>query len=346
MIKLRGGATSEQIVSSELWDAVNKKNKRLMEDFLSYKKTSDRSSGTIKQYKYMLRIFFAWNCKENDDKFFVDIKKREFIRFFHYAAFELRSSPNRIATVKSALSSLSNYIEDILDDEYPNYKNSVKKIEVASRKPVKEKTILTMPQVKRCLDKLVKDKHYQIACYMALAVASGARRSELLRFKCSYFDPKNIVFGCLYKTPEKIQTKGRGEKGKQLYKYTFVDQFKPYFDMWMIERGYAKIDSEWLFVARKKDNQYIPLNQSSITHWAKVISKYLDCDFYFHSLRHLWCTELKKKNLPDTVIQQLQGWSDPKMINIYSDLEIEDILGDYFDENGIKEIKSAKLTDI
>ena len=259
---------------------------------------------------------------------------------------ELKASPNRIITVRATLSSLSNYIEDILDEEYEGFRNIVSKIETVSKTPVRTKTILTQKQIDTCLNKLVEDGKYQIACYLALAVASGARKSELLRFKCDYFKDENIVFGCMYKTPEEIKTKGRGSRGKMLYKYTFVRQFKPYLDLWMKYRKENNIESEWLFVINR-ENGYGQAEVHNADNWADVIAKYLGCDFYFHSCRHLWTTELKRQNLPDTVIQQLQGWSSLDMVGVYSDISVEETLASFFDENGVKEnIQSAKLTDL
>lgn len=334
------------IISPELWSKVSKQNKNLLDDFLAYKKSSDKSPNTIHQYFQVLRIFFVWNYSNNDNKFFVDIKKRDYVRFFNYLVTDLKSSPNRIITVKSILSSLCNYIENILDDEYPTYKNNVKNIETVAKQPVREKTIIEQKDLERLLKKLIKEKKFQTACYVALAAASGSRKSELLRFKCDYFKPENIVFGCLYKTPEKVVTKGKGSRGKLLYKYTFVNQFKPYFDLWMKEREKLGIDNEYLFVV-KRDGKWEQASIHNANSWARMITQTTGIEFYFHSLRHLWTTELKRKNLPDMVIQQLQGWASADMINVYSDLDIEDVLGNYFDENGVKEdIKVAKLTDI
>lgn len=334
------------IISQEAWEKVNPKNKELLDDFIEYKKSSDKSPNTIYQYFQVLRIFFIWNEANNDNKFYVDIKKREFIRFFNYLITDLNASPNRVITMRAILSSLSNYIEDILDDEYENYRNIVKNIETVAKQTVREKTVLTWEQVEEGLQALVRDGQYQIACYMALAAASGARKAEVLRFKCSYFNEENIVFGSLYKTPEKIATKGRGSRGKLLYKYTFVSQFKPYYDIWMEERKRLGIDNEYLFVVKGK-NGYKQASPHNADVWSRIISKTMNCDFYFHSLRHLWTTELKRKNLPDGVIQKLQGWQSADMVNIYTDLDIEDILGNYFDENGVKEdIKSTSLSDL
>lgn len=334
------------IVTDELWEKVDKENKQLLSDFIDYKRSSDKSPNTLYQYESILKVFFVWNLQNNNNKFFVDMKKREFIRFFNYMVTELKSSPNRIITVRATLSSLSNYIEDILDEEYEDFRNIVCKIETVAKEPIRKKTIMTQEDVNSCLEKLVKDEKYQIACYLALAVASGARKAELLRFKCDYFKDENIVFGCMYKTPEEIKTKGRGSRGKMLYKYTFVKQFKPYFDLWMNYRKENGIESEWLFVV-KRENGYEQAEIHNADRWAEIINRHMNSNsFYAHSCRHFFVTELKRKGLPNEVIQAIVGWNSD-LCSIYSDLPIEETFSMYFDEYGIKDdIKPTKLTDL
>lgn len=337
------------IVEDELWEKVNNENKKLITDFLEYKTSSDKSPSTIKQYESVLRIFFVWNLKNNENKFFVDMKKREFVRFFNYMVMELKSSPNRIINVKATLSSLSNYIETILDDEYEDFRNIVSKIETVAKSTVRKKTIMTQDQVDECLKKLTDEESYQIACFFALAVASGARKAELLRFKTEYFSDDNIVFGSLYKTPEEIKTKGRSSRGKMLIKYVFVKQFKEYFEKWMEFRKENNIDSEWLFVIKRGDN-YEQADIHNANSWAKIITKYLGTDFYAHACRHFYVTSARQSGLPDKIIQKLVGWSKESggaLLELYDDSDVEDTFEEYFDENGIKsDIKVKKLEDM
>lgn len=344
------GKTYNLIVTDELWEQVEQENKDLLNEFIEYKTSTDKSLNTIYQYTSVIKLFFCWNVEHNNNKVFVDIKKREFVKFFSYMTNQLNASPNRLRTVRAILSSFSNFIENILDEDYEGYRNNIKKIETVAIEPVREKTILTQEQVDECLEKLVELGKYQIACFMALACASGARKAELLRFKANYFTKENIVFGCLYKTPEKIATKGRGSRGKMLYKYVFVQQFQRYYDLWMEERKRLGIESEWLFVTRDRENGgYKQAEVSTVGVWAKVISGILGCDFYFHSLRHFLISYLRAKKLPDPVIIELIGWnkeSGGAMISIYDDNEIIDSFADYFDENGIKDVQTTKLSDM
>lgn len=339
--------TYNNLYSEEIWNAVNKDNKTLLQEFIYYKRSSGKAESTTNQYFNMLRLFFIWNKQFNEDKFFKDITKRDLIRYINYMMFDLKSSSNRIRTVRSAISSLGEYMETMSDevDEWEGYRNIALKIEVPKITTVRKKTVLDKEQIDECLNKLVENGYTQTACYMALAAACGARKSELLRFKCEYINEDRIKYG-MYVTPE-IVTKGNGREGKLLEKYVLINQFKPYYDLWMKERKEKGIESEWMFVTVDKNNVAKKADVHIADYWAEIISKYMNCDFYFHSLRHYWTTSLKKQNIPDTVIQVLQGWASVNMVNIYSDIKVDDILGEFFDDNGVKEdIKMGKLNNI
>ena len=321
--------TSEESIAKILPD-----NKKLYEDFLDYLKSIDRSPNTIDQYKHDLQIFFTWNYENNENKKFIDITKREFAKFQSYALNDWGWSSNRIRRVKSVLSSLSNFVEDILDEEqeFAGYRSVVKKIESPVKEEVRDKTVITDEEVQMILDTLVDKKHYQCACVFALAAFGGARKSELLRYKVSYFDDENIMDTAhLYRTPEKIQTKGRGKSGKSLTKYTLLD-FKPYFDLWMKYRKDLGLNSEMLFIKHDGD----VLNESTLNYYAQVITKILGRPFYFHSLRHQLCTRLFKLGLPADIIKEYFGWSSLEMTTIYNDSEASDSFGKYFTSEGIK----------
>ena len=224
------------ITTPELIAQINPENARLVKDYLTYLRSMNRSDTTIEAYKSDLDIFFVWVLLNANNKFFIDITKRDLVSYQNWLINENENSPARVRRLKAVISSLSNYIENILDDEYPNYRSIVKKIENPVNTPVRAKTVLDESDCNNLLNKLVEKKEYQKACMFALAMASGRRKSELVRFKVSYFDESNIVYGSLYRTPEKVKSKGRGKQGKLLHFYVLVKQFKPYFDLWMQER--------------------------------------------------------------------------------------------------------------
>lgn len=337
-----------EITSDEKLKQVNEENLQLENDFLEYLASIDRSKGTIKQYKANLHIFWCWNLEANKNKFFVDLTKREIAKFQSHALNVWKWSPRRIRTVKATISSLSNYIENILDDEYEGYKPIVRKIESPADEAVRTKSVFQQEDLQPVLDKLVENKDYMKACVLALAMYSGKRKAELTRFKASYFDKENLICdGALYKTPEKMQTKGRGQRGKLLDVYVLAKQFQPYLDLWMAERKELGITTDWLF-PKYKDGEWLDehIEISTMDSYAKTFSNMMGKPIYFHSLRHFFTTSLLEQNLPESIVQSIQGWASSDMLRIYDDRSNDSQLEKFFGADGIKQADKASLEDL
>lgn len=320
------------IAHPEILDMCHIQNKFLFDSFLDYLKSTDKANTTIEQYRNDLKIFFCWNYTDNNNKPFIEITKRDYTRFQGKALTDWEWSPKRIRRVKACISSLSNYIENILDEEeeFKNFRSVIKKIESPVNVPVREKTIYTPEELQSVLDMLVSDKKYEIACALALAMYSGRRKSELARFKVSYFDEKNVLFGTLYRTPEKVVTKGRGSKGKLLTLYVLEKEFDPYLKLWLEERERLGITSEWLFPKETNHNEHI--DRYALDRWARLLTKLSNKDFYWHSMRHFATTQFCKSNIPNHIIKQIIGWDSLEMVDLYNDTALDDVLGDYFKE--------------
>lgn len=335
--------TPEEIAS------INPDNLELIEEFIMFFEATDHSEKSVRVTRSNLNIFFVWLMKNRKNKDFCEIKKKDILAYQSYLM-KQGLSPARIRALKSSLSSLSTYIEDMLDEEekWENFRNIINKVKNPVLVPVREKTILNDSQVQKLLDLLVEKKQYQRACALALAWASGSRKSELLRFKVSYIDDSNLKFGgTLYMTPEKIKTKGRGQQGKLVERYVLVGKFKKYFDLWMEERERLGVpsDVEWIFVAKENGN-YVQMKESTLDSYAKVFSKLLDCDFYFHCLRHNFTTEMLRSGIPAEVIKELISWSSVDMVSVYDDRPKDEVLGRFFTEEGIKQTETKGLNDL
>ena len=332
------------ITSPELLAQVNPENKELLKDFLDYLRSIQRSDGTIAAYESDISIAWVWCLKYNDNISFIKWTKRQLVRYQNWLLNENQNSPARVRRLKSSLSSLANYIENVLDDEYPDFRNIINKIESPVNQPVREKTVFTEEQVKWLLDELTETKQYDKACAVALAAYSGRRKSELLRFKVSDFsDDRLVCGGSLYKT-RKIKTKGRGTQGKQLECFCLAKQFKPYLDKWLEYREQSGIDSEWLFPSKEDSSKAMLI--STLNSWAKKFTRMLGVDFYWHCLRHYTTTSFIRAGIPDTVIQQYIGWNDLSMVPVYSDIEADEQLAMYFTENGIIIPERKDLSEI
>lgn len=348
--KIKGRSTVyNYITTPEKVKQINPKNMELQKDFLDHLSSLGRAESTIFQYEHNLMVFWMWNLEYNNNKFFVDLKKRELAKFQSHTINEWGWSSKRVRAVKSTLSRLGKYIEDILDDEFVGYKSIILSIESPPDKPVRQKTVFTLTELQRLLDKLVDEGEYMRACALSLAMNSGRRKAELPRFKVSYFDKKNLICdGALYKTPEPIVTKGRGIGGKLLEVYTLAKPFQPYLDLWLEERKRLKIKSDWLFPTYLYGRWYNkPITVSTLDSWADSFSSLLDKHFYWHSLRHFFTTRLSESNIPESVIQDIVGWESIDMVNTYIDTQKDKKFDKYFGgKDGIKNVESATLTEL
>jgi integrase/recombinase len=335
-----------EITSPELLNQVNPDNVRLKQDFIAYLQSVQRSPKTIAGYSNDIDIFWVWNLQNNGNKFFPKISKRDYAAYQHWLINENGNSPARVRRLKSAISSLSNYVENILDDEdeFKDFRSTVRKIENPAMQQVRKKTVWSDEALDKLLDDLLASGQNKKACAVALAMCSGRRKAELCRFKVDDFKDENLVCGgALYKTSEPIQTKGFG-LGKYIYCYTLAKKFKPYFDAWMAERQKLCIECEWLFPAGTTSEQ---MSDTTLNSWANTFSRMTGEDFYWHSLRHYFTTHLAKLGLPDNVIQDIVGWESADMVRVYKDLSAEEQISQYFDENGeIRSDAQKSLADL
>lgn len=333
------------LTTPELLAQVNPDNVRLKKDFLEYLRSTKHSEGTVAGYDNDLDIFFVYVLQNLDNKKFVSVTKRDLVSFQNWLINENGNSPARVRRIKSAISSLSNYIENILDDEeeFRGFRTIVRRIENPALQPVREKTVWENGDLEALLDTLTESKQYEKACVLALAVYSGRRKAELCRFRVSDFDDANLVCdGALYKSAP-IKTKGRGG-GKYINCYTLAKRFRPYFDAWMKEREALGIDSEWLFPS--KDNPNKQINPTVLNSWAKTFSRMTGKDFYFHSLRHAFTTSLVRAGIPDTVIAQIVSWESNDMVKVYTDIDADEQIGMYFKDGEIAAPEPRSLSGL
>jgi integrase len=331
------------ITSPEKIAGINKKNIELLNDFLEYLESVGRAATTIKNYKADLLVFFCWIYEAQDNKYFVDLTKREISRFQNHALNVWGWSPNRLRTVKAAISSLSNFIENILDDEIKDFKSIVRKIESPPKQAVREKTVYSEEEVSSLLNALVEREEYDRACFVALAAYSGRRKSELLRFRVDDFDDDKLICGgALYRSAP-IKTKGRGG-GKYIPCYVLAKKFKPYFDMWMRSREEKGVVSDWLFP--KSDCPSEQMRASTVDGWNDEFTKLTGKAFYPHALRHRFTTGLSEAGVPDSVIQVIVNWDSADMVRLYNDTPDDAMIGKYFKDGEIVANAAKDLSDL
>lgn len=331
-----------KITSAEKTALINKGNIQLKDEFLTYLRSVGRSEGTINGYDNDLLIVFTYVMEYLNNKDFAKITKRDLINLQGWLISNGNSSA-RIRRIKSSISSLSNYCENILADDDPDfngYRSIVRKIENPPLQATREKTVWETEELENLLKHLVDRKKYEQACFVALGMYGGRRKAEICRFRVDDFDDSRLVCGgALYKSAP-ILTKGN----KYLECYTLAKRFKPYFDMWMDYREEHGIESEWLFP--DKDNPKDHIQITTLNSWTKTFSNITQNNFYFHSLRHYFVSDLAKEGIPDNVVVQIIGWSSADMFNIYNDNSKDDQLAQYFKDGDIFVPDKKSIADI
>lgn len=332
-----------EITSPELLAQVNPDNRQLLDDFLNYLRSVSRSEATIYGYENDIQIAWVWCLKHNKNAFFVDWTKRNIVAYQNWLINDNQNSAARIRRLKASLSSLSNYIANVLDDEYPNFRNIINKIENPVKQPVREKTVWEDGELEDLLNKLSERGQHEQACYLALAMYSGRRKAELCRFRVSDFgEDKLVCDGALYKSAP-IKTKGRGG-GKMIPCYTLAKKFRPYLDKWLDVRKAEGIESEWLFPDSKDTAQHISI--STVNSWSNTFSRLSGKPAYIHSLRHYFTTCLVRSGIPDNVITQIVGWESADMCKVYTDIDADEQISMYFKDGDIAVPEKKGFNDI
>ena len=325
---MAGRKTFRKVITSpELTAQINKDNIKLMERFLKNFATK-RSPKSVTVYRSNLIIFLTWNLLYNENKLFTDIRKIEYADFFDFCVSELRWNANRYHQCHSSLSSFSAWIENYFDEDYPQFRNLLPKIEKPSKEAIREKTILKEEDIDKIFSILEEEDRTQEQCLLALAISCGARVSELAQFTLSLIDEENTVFdGLFLETTEKIRTKGSGVQGKMLKKYILKDMFLPYYHKWLAERDeiIKKTNQDHDFIFITKDGS--PANADRLRDWISTWGDIVEQPIYPHSLRHYQISLLKRLEIDDDLIVYLTGWAEGTghtMISIYNDNELTD----------------------
>lgn len=325
---MAGRKTFRKVITSpELTAQINKDNIKLMERFLKNFATK-RSPKSVTVYRSNLIIFLTWNLLYNENKLFTDIRKIEYADFFDFCVSELHWNANRYHQCHSSLSSFSAWIENYFDEDYPQFRNLLSKIEKPSKEAIREKTILKEEDIDKIFSILEEENRTQEQCLLALAISCGARVSELAQFTLSLIDEENTVFdGLFLETTEKIRTKGSGVQGKMLKKYILKDIFLPYYHKWLAERDeiIKKTNQDHDFIFITKDGK--PANADRLRDWISTWGDIVEQPIYPHSLRHYQISLLKRLGIDDDLIVYLTGWAEGTghtMISIYNDNELTD----------------------
>ena len=97
----------------------------------------------------------------------------------------------------------------------------------------------------------------------------------------------------------------------------------------MERRAALNISNEWLFVTKSGD-EYVQATTDTFNSWANTIGRYCDKPFYWHSMRHLFVSNLVRDGMSDSDIVEVVGWADSSMVQVYNDVPATERLSAFF----------------
>lgn len=310
-------------ISEEQWDKVNPKNKEIMDDFLLSK--GNLSPQSLKQYKNALKIFFVWVSKFAKNKFIVDLKKRDFLKYQNYL-FNKGLSSNSVRFKRSSVSTLCNYIENYYEDEYPTFRNITSNVESIPDNKVYEKEPLTPDELDKLRVYLKKNEKWQQLAYLEISYSTGGRREEIrqLRKEIVNYKPNKKGF---YST-HKVRCKGKGRQGNRRSLF-FSQKAMDALKKWIEVRG--EDDCEYIFVSKYK-GKIKQVSENIFNYWCKnIFSKVVGRRVHPHLLRSTRATDIVINDNKDiTAAKKLLGHKSSETTEIYVVRDDEEELAECF----------------
>lgn len=287
--------------TSEKRAFLNKENKQILEEFLSYCSSKNMSQESIIQYKNKIEIFFVWLLENKENKSFLEITKKD-IMLWQSEMVNNGKSSSVIRQYRSALSSLSKYIEDVCD-EYKDFKNIVNKIPAPKTEYTRKKTYLPGSDFVMLENELVKREEWQKLCYLSLTYDAASRKSECFQ------SLKQIDF-------EKNETTIVKGKGGKKFTQPFSNKTAIYIKKWLESRG--EDDCDKLFVTKTKEGTIKPISKNTLNSWCKHFSEIYkeltgkDEWIYPHSFKTNRLSNLyHEDNMPLEIVQDYGHHNEP-----------------------------------
>jgi integrase len=212
------------------WDKVNEKSKLLLDDFILDLRENKKSPSTIKQYFSDLRGFFCHLLREYDNRFVLDLTKRDFKQYSLSLLDDRKLSNARRNCMVASIHSLLEYAE--LDDDYGYDINAARLVKSLRKEPVRDIVFVSDDDILSLFNRLMSRGDFQIATLLMLSYDSAGRRAELAQVtKNSFLDKSrnntNTVIG----------------KGRKKFSLVYFDKTKLAASEWLKQRGEDSIDS-------------------------------------------------------------------------------------------------------
>lgn len=290
------------------WNNLSEENRELYDDYLLELESQGKAKKTIAQYGFDLRAFFCYLVREKNNKYILDLKRKDFRNFF----LKLQRAGTSASRINRFQSSIRNLLEfACISEDYDYEVNAMQHIRGLQKEPVREIVFLTDQQVNILIDELLKRKHFQKALWVSLAYDSAGRRNEIHQVtKEGFLDNSqtNVVVG---------------KRGKH-FRLFYFNRTKVLFKLWMRQRGEDDLDTLWV---TGKENNKRPMSYTTMYGFVDEFREILkertgeDIPVNEHSFRHSALTnysngthyvleEVGKDKLDIRLLQTLAHHSD------------------------------------
>jgi len=287
---------------SEAYRKVRPSNKSLLEEFLKYLKSIGRGDGTLREYRFNLKMFFIWNLNHNDNKDFIEITKNDFIKFQNVMRHDWKLRTSSMRNTEAAVSSLANYIAR--SDITEGYVNVFRDIKTKMGQVQSRQIDYSEADIDALLDILTEVGYYREACAVALMAYSGMSNYDALTVPMSCFDKPEVYCKKFYK----IQVNDR-------WFYVIKDMFDPYLDNWKEQRKDLCIRSKWLFPASERPSRC--LSSRRFRESFRFMKNEFDAFVYWESISQYAIKEFMKLDISYDLLREMSGIDKKDMITMY-----------------------------
>jgi len=273
-----------KVFHPEIWEQVNPQNKELLDDFMLDLRENKRSPVTISQYYSDLRGFFCYLYTAYNNRFVLELTKKDLKRYALALIEERGVSNARRNVLIACLHSMLEYAE--MDDDWEYEINASRLIKSLHKEPIKPIIFLPDDVVMNLFDELMRRQEYQKATLLMLSYESAGRRAELAQVtKESFLDPSrnntNVVIG----------------KGRKKFSLIYFELTRKAALVWLDQRSPDDISD--LFVAGDGADRHeaAPMDVYRMFYSMRpLLDEVFDGDeqeFGTHSMRHSAITNYK-----------------------------------------------------
>ena len=300
-------------------DSIKKKLNELppvISDFYYHLEAADKSYTTIKNYINYV-VHFMNYCTKNKENhtFYKSVTSSVVNMYMSSIRFSKDVNGNTVkignsirATRWSALNTFFNYLKtNCLVDNNP-----LEQTFRPSNKKEKGVVYLTEDEIKKCIDNVNVEGEGRFKnrdlCIISMGISTGLRVSAITQINIEDIDLQNKTINVI-------------EKGNKYRTIIFGDNLKEKIILWLNDREkyYSDIDTNALFVSRKK-------NRISVSAVEDLLSKYthnIDKHITPHKMRATCATNLYKQTRDIYLVASQLGHANIATTKIYTDVDNE-----------------------